>query len=132
MNPLAQLDKKSDVPPQAQMMIKNLQAQNQQMQQQMQQMQMAMKQRQDIEQVKQQAETQREMMRQTTKVHDTNMMADVKVMDQNTRSITAQNKIEIDAIMELMLHHMDTARLEREIAMRNQEQYKVMSQSLPQ
>ena len=65
LNPLAQIDKRSDIPPQAQMAIKQLQAQNQQMQQQMQQMGLAMKQRQDIESVKQQAETQRELMRQT-------------------------------------------------------------------
>lgn len=132
LNPLAQIDKKSDIPPQAQMAIKQLQTQNQELQKQMQQMGMAIKQRQDIEQVKQDAETKREMMRQTTRIHDTNINADVKVMDQNTRSITSQNKMEIEAIMELMLHHMDTAKLEREIAMRNQEQYGAMNQAMSQ
>jgi len=132
LNPLAQLDKKSDIPPQAQMMIKQLQTQNKQLQDQMQQVQIAIKQRQDIEQVKQDAETKREMMRQTTRIHDTNINADVKVMDQNTRSITSQNKMEIEAIMELMLHHMDTAKLEREITKRNQEQYGVMNQAVSQ
>ena len=51
------------------------------------------------------------------------IMAEVKVNDQNTRAITSQNKVEIEAIMELLLHHMDTARLEKEIAARNKEQY---------
>ena len=96
---------------------------SQQLTQQMQAMQLAMKQRADIEQVKQQAETQRELMRQTAKAHNTETMAEVKVHDQNTRAITGQNKIEIEAITDLLLQHMDTARLEREIQARNAEQY---------
>jgi hypothetical protein len=123
MNPMAQIDEHSDIPPQAQIAIKAAQGQVQQMQQQMQAMQLAMKQRADIEGVKQQAETQRELMRQTSKAHNTEIMAQVKVNDQNTRSITSQNKVEIEAITDLLLHHMDTARLEREIRARNAEQY---------
>jgi hypothetical protein len=49
-------------------------------------------------------------------------MAEVKVNDQNTRSITSQNKTEIDAIVQLLLHHMDTSRLIQEIEKRNMEQ----------
>jgi hypothetical protein len=111
------------------MAIKQLQTQNQQMQQQMQQMGLAIKQRQDIEQVKQQAETQREMMRLNEKTHATRTNAEVKIHDQNQRSVTAQNKIEIESIMELLLHHLDTQRLEREIAARNAEQYKFAQES---
>jgi hypothetical protein len=72
-NPMAQIDDKSPVPPQVQMQLKAAQAQVQQMQQQMQQMQLAMKQRQDIEQVKQDNETKRELMKQTAKAHDIEM-----------------------------------------------------------
>lgn len=122
LNPLAQIDKHSDIPPQAQMAIKQAQAQVQQLQQQLQAMQLAMKQRQDIEQVKQDAETKRELLRQTAKAHNTETMAEVKVNDQNTRAITSQNKVEIEAIVELLLHHMDTARLNAEIARRDAEQ----------
>ena len=122
-NPLAQIDDKSDVPPQVQMQLAQNKAQMQQMAQQLQQMQMVIKQRQDIEKVKQDSETKRELLRQTAKAHNTETMAEVKVNDQNTRAITAQNKVEIESIMELLLHHMDTGRLEREIQMRNQEQY---------
>jgi hypothetical protein len=53
-------------------------------------------------------------------------MAEVKVNDQNTRAITSQNKIEIEAITDLLLHHMDTARLNAEIDKRNLEQQKSM------
>jgi hypothetical protein len=90
---------------------------------------MAMKQRQDIEGVKQQAETQRELMRQTAKAHNTESMLQARVHDVNTRAITTQNKTEIDSIMELLLHHMDTARIEKEIAARNAEQYDYMKQA---
>ena len=121
-NPLAKVDDKSKVPPRVQMELQKLQAQNQQMQQQMQQMQMFIKQRQDIEQVKQDNETKRELMRETGKAHNVEKQLEARVHDVNTKAVTAQNKTEIEAIMELLLHHMDTARLEREIAMRNVEQ----------
>ena len=68
------------------------------------------------------SETKRELMRQTAKAHNTETMAEVKVNDQNTRAITSQNKTEIDAIVQLLLHHMDTARLNQEIERRNAEQ----------
>jgi hypothetical protein len=53
-------------------------------------------------------------------------MAEVKVNDQNTRAITSQNKVEIEAITDLLLHHMDTARLSAEIDKRNKEQMGAM------
>lgn len=125
-NPLAQIDDKSDVPPQVQMQLAQNKAQMDQMAQQLQQLQMVIKQRQDIEQVKQSAETQRELMRQTAKAHNTETMAEVRVNDQNTRSITSQNKMEIEAIVQLLLHNMDTARLNAEIDRRNAEQQRAM------
>jgi hypothetical protein len=129
LNPLAQIDQRSKIPPQVQMQIKQAEAQNQQLQQQLQAMQMAMKQRQDIEQVKQDNETKRELMRQTAKAHNTETMAEVKVNDQNTRAITSQNKVEIEAIVEMLLHHMDTNRLNLEIDRRNAEQNQAMYQA---
>ena len=121
-NPLAKIDDKSKVPPRIQMELQQLQAQNQQMQQSMQQLQQFIKQRQDIEQVKQDNETKRELMRETTKAHVAEKTLEARVHDVNTKATTSQNKMEIEAIMELLLHHMDTKRLEREIAMRNEEQ----------
>jgi hypothetical protein len=80
-NPLAQIDDKSDIPPHAQMMIKQLQTQLQQAGQQLQAAGMQIKSRADIEsmkeaaeshrlQIKESAETQREMMRDRTKQDD--------------------------------------------------------------
>ena len=129
-NPMAQIDDKSPIPPQVQMQFKASQAQVQQMQQQIQQMQIAMQQRQDIEQVKQDNENKRKLMDVTARAHNTETMAEVKVHDQNTRAITSQNKVEIEAIMELLLHHMDTGRLEKEIAARNAEQYSYANQAV--
>ena len=123
MNPLAQIDEKSDIPPQVQMELAQAKKTVQDMQNQMAAMQLAMQQRADIEQVKQDSETKRELMRQTAKAHNTETMAEVKVNDQNTRAITSQNKTEIEAIVDLLLHRMDTGRLNEEIARRNAEQH---------
>ena len=122
LNPLAQIDEKSDVPPQAQMAIKQLQEQLKQSQQQIEQMQLVLKNRQDVEAMKQEGETKRKLMDVTSRAHNTETMAEVKVNDQNTRAITSQNKTEIDAIVQLLLHHMDTNRLVQEIEKRNAEQ----------
>jgi len=126
MNPMSQIDEKSDIPPQVQMQIMAAKKQVQDMQQQMQAMQTLIKQRGDIEQVKQDSETKRELLRQTAKAHNTETMAEVKVNDQNTRAITSQNKVEIEAITDLLLHHMGTARLNAEIDRRNAEQQGAM------
>jgi hypothetical protein len=68
-NPLAQIDEKSDIPPQVQMQLAQNKQQMQQMQQQLQQLQMMIKQRQDIEQVKQEAETKRVLIKETNRAH---------------------------------------------------------------
>ena len=123
-NPLAQIDEHSDVPPQFQMQLAQAKKQVADMQQQMEAMQILIKQRQDIEQVKQDNENKRKLMDVTARAHNTETMAEVKVNDQNTRAVTSQNKTEIDAIVQLLLHNMDTSRLIQEIEARNREQMK--------
>lgn len=117
-NPLAQIDEKSEVPPQVQMQLAQSQQQMQAMGQQIQQLQMMIKNRQDVEQVRQTGEDRRAVL-----------SAEVKMRDQNTRSVTSQNKTEIDAIMKLILGHMDTARLQAEIDTRNEEQFGIMKKA---
>jgi hypothetical protein len=129
-NPMSQIDEKSKIPPQVQMQLAMSQKQMQEMAQQLQNLQMVIKQRQDIESVKQEAETKRELIRQTAKAHNTESTLEARVHDVNMRAVTSQNKTEIESIMELLLHHMDTARLEREIRARNAEQYKYASESV--
>jgi len=118
VNPLAQIDEKSPVPPQVQIQLAQSQQQMQQMAQQIQALQMMIKNRQDVEQVRQVGEDRRAVL-----------AAEVKLHDQNTRSVTSQNKTEIDSLMKLILSHMDTGRLEREIEARNREQLKYTNQA---
>jgi hypothetical protein len=118
VNPMAQIDEKSPIPPQVQMQLANNQKQMQAMQQQLQAMQLFIQNRQDVEQVRQTGEDRRAVL-----------AAEVKMRDQNTRSLTSQNKTEIDALMKLILGQMDTSRLEAEILSRNQDQYGVMNQA---
>ena len=121
-NPMSQINEKSDVPPQVQMQLAMAKKQVADMQEQMTAMQLMIKQRQDIEEVRQAHEDKRKLMDVTARAHNTETMAEVKVNDQNTRAVTSQNKTEIDAIVQLLLHHMDTARLNQEIERRNAEQ----------
>jgi len=117
-NPLAQIDDKSPIPPQVQMQLKQAQAQVQQMQQQMQQMQLAMKQRSDIEQVKQDAETKRVLIKETNRAHDLELRDAERHADMKLRTDTAahdtvlktQTQIEIEHIkgqFALMLAELD-------------------------
>jgi len=122
-NPLAQIDDKSPIPPQVQMQLAQGKQTIEQMKQQMTAMQLEIDNRESIAQIKEDGANRRKLMDVTAKAHNTETMAEVKVNDQNTRAITSQNKTELDAIVQLMLHHMDTKRLEAEIDRRNQEQY---------
>lgn len=91
-NPMAQIDNKSDVPPQVQMQLKQGAAQVQQLTQQVQQLQMMIKQRQDIEQVKQDSETKRKLMEVTAKAHDIEMNNETKRRDTDARvQVTAED-----------------------------------------
>jgi len=69
-NPLAQIDEKSPIPPQVQMQLKQSQATIQQLQQQLQGMQLMLKNRSDVEQMKQDAETKRTLIKETNRAHD--------------------------------------------------------------
>jgi hypothetical protein len=75
-----------------------------------------------VQQIREEGATKRKLLDVTARAHNTETMAEVKVNDQNTRAITSQNKTEIEAIVDLMLHHMDTTRLMQEIDKRNTEQ----------
>ena len=121
-NPLAQIDDKSPIPPQVQMQLAQSKQEIENLQQQIAAMGADLKYGASVKQIQETEETKREMMRQTAKAHNTETMAEVRVNDQNTRSITSQNKTEIEAIVQLLLHKMDTRRLEEEIYRRNLEQ----------
>jgi uncharacterized coiled-coil protein SlyX len=106
-NPLAQIDDMSDIPPAIQMKLKQGQAQVQQLTQQLQQMQLMIKQRQDIEGVKQEAETKRELMRQTTKAHDTEMRVQTTAQDTIVKTETQKEIEQMKAQLALVLARMN-------------------------
>jgi len=110
-NPLAQLDDMSDIPPAIQMKLKQGQAQVQALTQQLQQMQLMVKQRQDIEGVKQEAETKRELMRQTTKAHDTEMRVQTTAQDTIVKTETQKEIEQMKAQLTLVLAHLNRTEL---------------------
>jgi len=69
-NPLAQIDDKSNVPPQVQMQLAQSKKTIQDLQQQLQGMQLMLKNRSDVEQMKQDAETKRTLIKETNRAHE--------------------------------------------------------------
>ena len=122
LNPLAQIDEHSEIPPMVQMKLKQADEQIKQMTQQIQTMEMAMKQRQDIEQVRQDAETKRTLLKETNRAHEmelrdahdhANMRMKVDGQAQETVMKT-QTQIEIEqmkAQVAILLANMDRTSL---------------------
>jgi hypothetical protein len=104
VNPLAQIEKNDDIPPVVQMKLKQAEEQVKQMTQKMQAMEMAMKQRSDIEQVKQDAETKRTLIKETNRGHQIELEDAAKRYDTELRTSTqahdtvlkTQTQIEIE------------------------------------
>jgi hypothetical protein len=124
-NPLSQIDKQSDIPPQAQMLIKQLQSQLRQAQQQLQAAAQEIKLKAGLVQLQENAETQREHMRLAVKAHDietedAGWKRDVAARtatsrhDTETKALTAQNVAEIRGMVELLKAKLDAAQFEKQ------------------
>ncbi|MDE3023065.1 MAG: hypothetical protein KGI54_14665 [Pseudomonadota bacterium] len=113
-NPLAQIDDKSEVPPQAQILIKHLQQQLQQTTQQLQGLEQELKIKMGLKQMEEFSETQREHMRLAVKAHDVNTRENVALHESQTKALTAQNVEELKGMVQLLLHHLSTQKLEQE------------------
>ena len=122
MNPMANIDEKSDIPPEAQMRLAQSEQMIQQLQQQLQAAGLEINNRAQVAQIKEEGATKRKLMEVTAKAHNTETMAEVRVNDQNTRSITSQNKTEIDALVKILLARMSPNQLMGEIERLNAEQ----------
>ena len=122
MNPLANIDEKSDIPPEIQMRLAQSQQMIEQLQQQLQAAGLEINNRMQVAQIKEQGATQRKLMDVTARAHNTETMAEVRVNDQNTRSITSQNKTEIDALVKMLIARMSPDQLLAEIDRLNAEQ----------
>lgn len=88
-NPMAQIDDKSPIPPQVQMQLKANEAQMQQMTQEIQKLHIMIQERQDMEQVKQDNMTKRELMKVTAKAHEIEINNETRRADTQTRAQTA-------------------------------------------
>lgn len=92
-NPLAQIDDKSDIPPQVQMQLAQSQQTIQDLQQELQAMQMDMKYRASIEEQKQMAETQRTQMQVDARMADSQLRTEVQA---NDTIIDSETRLEIE------------------------------------
>jgi hypothetical protein len=122
MNPMSQIDEKSDIPPQVQMQLAQSQQMIEQLQQQLQAAGLEINNRMQVAQIKEEGATRRKLMDVTARAHNTETMAEVRVNDQNTRSITSQNKTEIDALVKMLIARMSPDQLLAEIDRLNAEQ----------
>jgi hypothetical protein len=106
-NPLAQIDDKSDVPPQVQMQLAQSQQVIQQLQQELQALQMDMKYRASIEGQKQEAETMRKKMDVDARMADSQLRTEVQA---NDTVIDSETRLEIErmkARLALLLSKID-------------------------
>lgn len=121
-NPLAQIDEKSDIPPKVQMQMKAAQKQIQDMGAVIQELQTELKYRTNIEAMKQAGADKRELMKQTTKAHEVEEENKSLQHSVEVKALTAQNVAEINGLVQLLVKHIDTSQLERELQARNAEQ----------
>jgi hypothetical protein len=120
-NPLANIDEKSDIPPQVQMQLAQAKEQMQQMQQQMQQMELMLKSRADVVALQQEGETKRKLMDVTSRAHNTETINEAKVNQTIMNAMVSQNKTELDSLTKMLLANMDISQLQNEIAIRDAE-----------
>ena len=122
-NPLAQIDDKSDVPPQVQMQLAQSQQVIEQLQQQLQAMQMDMKYGASVKQQQEEAATERKRMEVEAKTADSQLMVEAKahdtVIDNETRieieRMKAQLALLLSKIDERSERATDTEAIERAI-----------------
>jgi len=123
LNPMAQIDEKSDIPPEIQMRLAQSQKMIEELQQQLQAAGLEINNRMQVAQIKEEGATKRKLMDVTARAHNTETNAEVKVNDQNTRSITSQNKTEIEALVKMLIARMPPDQLLMEIDRLNAEQF---------
>lgn len=118
MIPGAQIDKDSDLPPKAQIIIAGLQAQLKQDRQQLLAAHLEIEAKHGLQkikedgenqrlQVKESAETERTQMELEARVHDTNTSAATKREDTHVRAVTAHDVAEIQAASKLLNTHVE-------------------------
>ena len=124
-NPLAQIDEKSEIPPQIQMQLMQAQKQIADMQQMIAAMELEKQYRSDVEMLRQEGETKRKLMDVTSRAYNTDTINEAKVNQQIMNSQANQNKAELDAVTKMLLKRMDIGELRQVIAEKDAEQAQV-------
>ena len=126
-NPLAQIDEKSEIPPQIQMKLMQAEKQIADMQQMIAAMELEKQYRGDIENIRQEGETKRKLMDVTSRAYNTDTINEAKVNQQILNSQANQNKAELDAVTKMLLKRMDIGELRQVIAEKDAEQAQMAS-----
>ena len=122
MNPLAQIDEKSDIPPEVQMQLAQSKQMIEQLQQQLQAAGLEINNRMQVAQIKEEGATRRKLMDVTARAHNTETINEAKVNQTNVKAVTEQNKTEIDALVKMLIARMSPNQLLAEIDRLNAEQ----------
>jgi hypothetical protein len=125
MNPMARIDEKSDIPPQVQMQLMASQKQVADLQQQIAALTLNLQHQTDVQKMKEEGQTRRKLMDVTSRAFNTETINEAKVNQDILKSVTDQNRTELDAITKLLLKGMDARALQAEIARRDAEQNQV-------
>jgi hypothetical protein len=122
MNPLANIDEQSDIPPEVQMRLAQSQQMIEQLQQQLQAAGLEINNRMQVAQIKEEGATKRKLMDVTARAHNTETINEAKVNQTNVKAVTEQNKTEIDALVKMLIARMSPNQLLAEIDRLNAEQ----------
>jgi hypothetical protein len=122
MNPLAQIDGESDVPPQIQMKLMQAEKTVADMQQQMIAMQLEINNRGQVASIREEGQNRRKLMDVISRAYNTDTINEAKVNQTNMKGVTDQNRMELDALVRLVLGGLPVSALAAEIESRNQEQ----------
>lgn len=129
-NPMAQIDEKSDVPPQVQMQLAQAQKMIADTQQENAALKMDIQYGKSVKEMQEKGATARTLMQATAKAHDSELKSESIANQVNMKAVTSQNKTEIDAIVKMLIANLDTGRLQAEIERRNAEQLAFAQQSI--
>jgi hypothetical protein len=129
-NPLAQIDEKSDIPPQVQMQLAQAKKMVQDADQQIAALKMDIQYGATVAETKERGATARTLMQATAKAHDSELKSESIANQVNMKAVTSQNKTEIDAIVKMLIANLDTTTLKAEMDRRNAEQLAFAQQSI--
>jgi hypothetical protein len=122
MNPLSQIDEKSEIPPQAQMKMQQQQKQIADMEQQMIAMQLEINNRGQVAQIREDGNNRRKLMDVISRAYNTDTINEARVNQANVKAVTDQNKTELDVMTRLVLAGITPEALAAEMERRNIEQ----------